>query len=263
MVLDTIGYWNTAPGAGGAAAAAAAGDSLTIRNARQGTKVLLLDALSCNQAAGFQQVICPNGNDTTRDKRWVVPATQPRAYWGANVAERLQPQDMIAATIAGSAVAGDIEQGALVVWYEDLPGISAHLIDSAELKSRFVRLVTVAQTIAAGAGGGWTGAAAINATTDLLRANRDYAVLGIVTRILCSAVGLRSPDWGNLRVCVPGNPTDQEHTQGWFWRMSDRFNLPLIPVFNSANRGNTFLDCMQDENAVAVIMSVILAELSS
>ncbi|PYQ92464.1 MAG: hypothetical protein DMG02_01305, partial [Acidobacteria bacterium] len=95
---------------------------------------------------------------------------------------------------------------------------------------------------------GYNGARAINADVDLLQANTDYAVLGMTTDSECAAVCLRGPDTGNLRVAVPGEPDLTEDTAGWFRLLAFHYSLPLIPIINSANKGATLVDCVNDEN---------------
>jgi len=177
--------------------------------------------------------------------------------------EPLQPQDNLAVTIAGSGVGGQIENGCLVVWYEDCPGIVGRFIDAAELRRRVQRLVTAQATIACGVGGGWTGAEAINAESDLLRANTDYAVLGLVSSVLACAIGVRAPDWGNVRVPIPCCAADPMHTVGFLVRLSERLGLPTIPVFNSGNRANVWLDGLQNDGGADPIISLQLAEVSA
>jgi hypothetical protein len=43
-------------------------------------------------------------------------------------------------------------------------------------------------------------------------------------------------------------------------RQAERLNLAAVPVFNSGNKNNVWLDCLQDENGSAPVVSVILAE---
>jgi tetratricopeptide (TPR) repeat protein len=47
----------------------------------------------------------------------------------------------------------------------------------------------------------------------------------------------------------------------WFKRLSDRYNLPLIPVINSANKGATLVDCVNDENGGTANVVIWLLEL--
>jgi hypothetical protein len=262
MIIDSIGYGATAPSTG-AAAAAFAGDSLTIRNARAGSAIRLLDVIACNQAAGFHQIVGPSFNDTTRGVRLRVPAAMARCYLGGPAIERLQPQDTLSVTIAGSAVGGDVEQGVLLIYYEDVPGLVGRFLRPEELMSAAVRLVTVYCTLAATAGPAWTGSEAITAESDLLRANTNYAVLGLVNSVLCGAIGIRAPDWSNVRLAVPGAELAPEETRCFFVDLARRTGLATIPVFNSGNKNSVFLDASQDENGADPIISLLLAELSS
>src|SRR5437867_3516144 len=88
-----------------------------------------------------------------------------------------------------------------------------------------------------------------NAVVDLLRANTDFAVFGMTTNTECAAICLRGPDTANLRVSVPGEPDFTEDGAWWFRLLSMHYGLPCIPVINSANKGGTLIDCVNDENA--------------
>lgn len=261
MHWEVIGFSATAPGAAGAAAAAYAGDSLTVRNAIPGTKVRLLNLSANKQTAGFVQLVFPSGNDTTRNIRAVDQATNPLPLLGWPPVQYLQAQELIAATIAGSATAGDFEQGLIYLWYENVPGLTGRWITPAQVIEQRIRMVTVQGSLATGAGGGWTGAEALNADSDLLRANTDYAILGGVIQTRCNGIGIRGTDWSNVRLGIPGNPTRADLTGNWFGLLSDQSGLPCIPVFNSANKGSIQIDAGQDENAAAVPFSLNLVEL--
>lgn len=261
MHHELIGFSATAPGAGGAAAAAYTGDSLNVRFAVPNSKVRLLNLSVNKQTAGFVQLIHPSGNDSTRDIRYADQATNPLPLLPTPSVEYMQPQELISVTIGGSATAGDFEQGALWLWYENSPGLVGRFMMPAEVETARIRMVTVQGSIAAGAGGGWTGAEAINADSDLLRANTDYAILGGVVQTRCNAIGIRAPDWSNMRVGWPGNATRADLTASWFGDWSSRLGIPLIPVFNSANKGGIQIDVGQDENAAAVPFALNLIEL--
>ena len=178
MNLDLISATITAPGATGVAAAAVAGDSLQVKNARQATDIWLLGAWTNAQAVGFSQAVAPSFNDTTRGIRWRNTALNPTNRITLGFPQRLEPQELISLTQAGSAVAGDVETLHLLAYYADLPGINPNMLSSADALRRLVRLVTVEDTITPTAASVYTGARAINAASDLLRANTDYAVLG-------------------------------------------------------------------------------------
>lgn len=261
MLLDTIGFQATAPGAS-AAAAAVPGDSLTVKNARAGSEVALITVCGLLNTTGYQQVTAPSFSDTTRGIRGVLTfgASQPIMPIGQYQA--LQAQETLSVTIQGSAGAGVIEQGWMAVWYADLPGQDGRYLTEAEVDAKTVRFVTVQATINALAAGGWSGSELITAESDLLRANTDYALLGITSAVPVCAIGVRAPDWANARVAVPGMNTRNDYTQSWFTRLSNFTGYPCIPVFNSANKNNIFIDVLGNQTAPVVPISLMLVELA-
>jgi len=261
MVIETIGFQATAAAVAGSAAAAFSGDSLAVKNAIDGSAIRLLSIFSKNQSLGFQQITAPSFNDTTRGIRWVAPAAQVVQPFMFPSVQPLVPQELISATIGGTAVAGDIEQGLLTIFYENSPGLQGKYVTPEEVISQGVRAVTVQASLTAGAAGGWSGAALITAGSDLLRANTNYAVIGAQAGIQVSALGMRAPDWSNLRVAVPGDIVGGSDSQEWFARLSKATGLPCIPVFNSANKNNIFLDVADDENGGATTVQWNLVEL--
>lgn len=261
MLLDTIAFQATAPGAS-AAAAAVPGDSLTIKNALAGSEVALVTFCGNQNLAGFQQITAPSFSDTTRGIRAVIStaAAQPMIPLGQY--QTLQAQETLSVTISGSAVVGQIEQGWCAVWYANLPGQDGRYMTEAELDAKTVRFVTVQATINSGVLGGWSGSELITAESDLLRANTDYALVGITSNVACAAVGVRAPDWANARCAVPGMVGRNDYTDAWFIRLSNATGYPCIPVFNSANKNNIFLDVLANQAGPVVGVSLMLVELA-
>ena len=262
MLLDTIAFQATAPGAS-AAAAAVPGDSLTIKNALAGSKVALLTFCGLQTAAGFQQITAPSFSDTTRGIRGTISAQLAQPSMSIGTYQPLQAQETLSVTISGSAVPGQIELGWATVWYDNLPGQDGRYLTEAELDAKTVRFVTVTATINPGVLGGWSGAELITAESDLLRANTDYALIGITSNSPCAAIGVRAPDWANSRVAVPGMNTRNDYAMAWFIRLSNISGYPAIPVFNSANKNNIFIDLLQNQAGGAAQVSLMLVELSA
>jgi hypothetical protein len=256
MHIETITFQATAPGASGAAAAAATGDSLTIKNSKSAANIIAL--WGRQQTAGWQQIAFPSGHDTTRGFRHNVAANEPENHLSIGIGMPVQPQELLTVTIAGSATAGDVETGCALVYYDDLPGVNSRLIRWHELVKRAAAYTTVSATLT-GAAAGYTGSELINAESDLLRANRDYAVMGITTNSECAAVSLIGPDTGYQRVSVPGDKVDAEHCQEWFGTLARSFDMPCIPVINSGNRNATYLSFVQDENNISPLVTLYLA----
>ncbi len=263
MHIEVLSFSATAPGSSGAAAAALSGDSLTIKNGKDGSRISLLGLWSKNQTAGFVQVASPLMHDSTRGIRVRANAAIVRNVLTTKFPQQMYAQDSLSAQIAGSAVAGDVELASMLLYYEDLPGVNARLIGADELATRLKSITTVDASITTTAGPGYSGSEALNAESDLLHANQDYAILGAVVGVRCLAVTLKGPDTSNLRIAVPGEPNNPNRTGSFFVNLAERYNMPLIPVINSANRASTFLEAAQDENAAAVTVSWILAELAT
>lgn len=262
LALELVLGFVTAPSTTFTAWTMGAGSSLTIRNARLDSRVLLLNAWADNQGAGALRLRSPKLHDNVQGIRMNVVVSEVQPLLPSHFRQPLIPQDQLIAEQTGSATAGDIETGAFLVWYEDLPGTEARFIDESALMSRGVTLVTVENTLALGTAGGFSGEEAINAEFDLLKANTDYALVGYLVSAECAVVRWRGVDTGNLGVGGPGTETERHLTKDWFLNLASWYGMPLIPVFNSANKGGFLIDGAQDENGTDVTVSTILVELA-
>lgn len=264
--LDTVTAVGTAIGSTLAALTAAAGDSLQIKNANPNSDVLLLTFWADVQAAGQARIRSPKMHDNVDAlrTRTRVNNLEPLLPWGQP--QRLYSQDTEVVELAGSGTAGDIESVIQLIYYSDLPGQSARFIDPQALKQRGKNYFGNRLAITVGSTAAYTGARAINADVDLMKANTDYAVLGMTSDIRVGAICLRGPDTGNLRVSCPGGADVQGSMKryGSFFRdLSFFFLMPLIPVINSANKGATLIDVIGDENGGTSNVTVWLCELGS
>jgi hypothetical protein len=52
-------------------------------------------------------------------------------------------------------------------------------------------------------------------------------------------------------------------TSEWFVRLTRHFQIPLIPVFNAANKFGTLVDIMQNQAGTAVNITANLVELAA
>ena len=255
MHIEIVTLKATAPGSSGAAATANTGDSLVVKNGKGVIKTLATWAT--RQTAGFTQTITPSSHDTTRGYRAGVQAGQ--AMFTTPLGESLEftGQETIAQTIAGSATAGDIELDSLLMFYADFPGITMRTITDGHMHSRLDMMTTVEASVAAVATGEYS-QEAITADSDLLKANRDYAVLGMSSRTAAHALTIQSPDFGNIRVGVPGF-LRPEITSQFFALLSRIHGMACIPVFNSGNKAQVNIGFVADENAAATLVTVYLA----
>jgi hypothetical protein len=108
-------------------------------------------------------------------------------------------------------------------------------------------------------------ASALNADVDLLKANKDYALLGITSDLRVSAITVKGPDTANLRVAVPGGADVQGSMfryARWFLHLSEFYGLPLIPLINSANKGATTVEVLGDENGGTANVTLWMAQIT-
>ena len=259
--IETIGIQATAPGAGGAGAAFS-GNSLTIRDNPK--SAYIIDCWQRRQAAGFTRLVSPLMHDTTVGMTWRGPVQIARGPRGWN--QPVYAQDTLTATLSGSATAGDIEQSFVTVFYDDLPGVAGRFISASELEKRAEAIYGFSATLALGTAGGWSGEETIIAEQDQLKANRDYAWIGLTGSVGAGAYRMLGVDTGNLGIAMPaegdlvGNGLDLSN----YWPSLSTFlgNWPVIPVINSSNKSLTNQTGATDENGVDSVAVVLFALLS-
>ena len=262
QALELIAGQATAPSTTFTAWTVASGNSLTIRSADVNSQVSLLAAWSFNNAAGETRIRSPRLHDNVDGIRYVVDATNSRpVYPRWKFMQALIPQDTLIVEQTGSAVGGKIEQGALLLYYQNLPGIMARFITPDQLRQFGVNIMGVKIPITAGASGGYSGQVAINSSRDNFKANTNYALMGYRVDAACCSVRFQGADVGNLGIGGPGAVADPQMTATWFTFLSDHYGIPLVPVFQSANKGNILVDVQQNDGGAAVNITAFLVEL--
>src|SRR5258708_3331810 len=164
--LDTISGFVTAPGAVFTAWTLATGDSLAVRAAVPNSNIWLVGAWFWNQVVGVARVRSPRLHDNVQGIRMRVPVNivnqkLPNLRNG-NAAQKLFTQDTLIVEQTGSAVAGQIETGSLLIWYDDVPGIAGRFITSAQLQKFGVNIMGQEVTVTTGVAGGYSGSVTIN-----------------------------------------------------------------------------------------------------
>lgn len=258
--LECINFQVTNPGATVSAVTANTGDSLTVRSTNFGVNIDLLQAWAFTTTNLLLRIRSPRMHDQAQNMRFQPTASlaYPLMPWGG--AEPLYPQDPLTVEMTGGAAEVDI--GALLVYYADLPGVSARLHTLAEISPLIQHLTTVEVDLtAAGTSGNYSATVALNGTFDTLIRNRTYAILGYESPNNLGSIGIKGADTGNLRV---GGPllNIPYLTSNWFVRLANEYQLPLIPVFNSANVAGILVDCTQQGTATNPKVAFNLALLS-
>lgn len=260
MHVEAIAYQAIAPTTTGAAATAVTGDSLTILN-DQTRHANIIDWRGKNQVAGFHRMIFPTAHDTTKNVTVPTPIDNlsPLQPWG--LAMQPTAQELLSLTIAGSAVAGDVELGWIQLMYPDVPGLKGRYIDWPGVLKFAEKEMTIYASLTRAATG-WTGTELITSDSNLLQADRDYACLGFRTDISVAAVAIRGPDNSGRRIACPGVAIENDVQQQYFAQQSRAFRMPMIPVVASGNKDNTFFEFLCDENATTVNVSAYMIRLA-
>lgn len=237
------------------------GDSLTVRSTNMGADIELIQAWGQNATGGVLRVRSPRMHDQVQNIRLQVPVSLavPLMPWGAS--QMLYSQDPITMEITGGGAETDL--AALLVYYNDIPGISARLHSWAEIKPLIQNLTTVELDLTSGGTAGqYGGAAALNSSFDTLIRNVDYAVLGYYCGTAGGVFGLSGVDTGNLRLGGPLT-TQAGLTDAWFVALSQAYGKPMIPVINSANVAGITCDLACTQTATAFNVGINLAQLKS
>src|ERR1043166_2898538 len=180
----------------------------------------------------------------------------------------LESQDTPEVDLQGTG-GGPIDAILIQNYYEVLNGSDARFIDEETLNQRGMGIANTAVSVVVGTGtGGFEGATPINSGFDILKANKDYALLGFLcddgagSGFNALAVSLRSSDTGQLRVATPGTFKFPEMTSRHFVRLTRAFNIPLIPVFNASNKGSMIVEVASPDGAATYTVTAIMQELS-
>jgi hypothetical protein len=264
--LEVVTSFATAPGvAAFAACAAATGNSLQVRSADVKSKVWLLEAWAFNQVAGQLRIRSPRLHDAVNGIRYRIAAASVLPRFGSCIAgafgQFLIPQDTLIVESQGSAVGGQIESNTLLVYYENLPGVAARLIHNATLQQYGVNRTTIQATITAVATGQYGGGVLVNAATQNLKANTDYALLGGESDTRGTVIRATGVDFGSLGVGFPAEPSIADVTESFFQNIAINSGMPTIPVFNSANFGGITVDVQTNQAGGTYIADLNLVEL--
>lgn len=260
--LEVLTGRSTAPGTTFAALTVNTGNSFTVRSAAMESPVLLLTAWGNHQADGELRVFSPRMHDGINGIRLAVEALMPVPLINPRYPQRLFSQDVLTVQHTGSATAGDVETDALLLYYHDLPGISANLVDPDFVRAHMIHLAGVNVVFSASTSGDYGSEQTLVADVDNLKANTDYALLGALSTIPVGTIRIRGAATGNLGIGIPGGSLDPVIGRDFFTWLSDTSGLPCIPVFNAADRGSILVDIVNNEVSAAPIVTFMLAELA-
>ncbi len=261
--MEVVAGFATNPGATFTALTASTGQSFTVRGTDITKGTWLLAAWAFNASAGELRIRSPRLHDFFSGIRNRVTAAGTMVLTGSpegdSYTQRLYAQDNLTVELTGGGA--EIDTASLLIAYEDLGGIAGRFIDNPTLAKIGLNETTVEVTVTAVATGNFGGAVAINSSIDNLIANTDYAIVGGLTDTRGDSVGITGVDFGNLRVGFPAEPSLRWLLNNWFMKLSDAFQAPYIPVFNSANKTQTTVDVQTTGTGGTYILNLRVVQL--
>lgn len=259
--IEVLTGRSTAPGTTFTALTVNTGNSFTVRSTGESSPIHLLTAWGNHQAEGELRIFSPRMHDAVNGIRMAVDALAPVPLLDPMFPQRLFPQDVLTVQHTGSATAGDVETDALLLYYHDLPGVDANLVDPDFVRAHMIHMLGVNAVFTASTSGDYASEQTMVADVDNLKANTDYALLGASTTIPVGTIRVRGSQTGNLGIGMPGNALLPHVISNFFVWLSERSGLPCIPVFNAANRTNILVDIVNNEVSAAPIVTFYMAEL--
>lgn len=258
--IDTIVGRATNPGAAFTNVTMNAGDSATVRSFPSTNMARLERVTRGGATKGAVRITSPLLHDAIRGITFTSPQNPAPFAMPQYAPQQLYPQDNLTIAITGGAAETDV--AALTIYYDNLPGSNARLHNWGDIASliQYIKPLEVDVTNSATVGA-WTDTG-ITATENILKANRDYAVLGYVTDTAQTVIGVKGSETGNLRIAGPGTLLTED-TSSFFVDWSNREGTPHIPVFNSANAGSFFVSTADVVASSTPVVQLVLALLSS
>lgn len=258
LAIDTVAFAATNPGAS-AAAVMSIGDPNAVRNFAPTDRAYIMELFRQGVTEGLVAARSPLLHDAVRGIQYTPSETPSNILLPRRMNQPLKAQDTISYFIGGGGA--EVDMGASQIWYSNLPGVAARLHLWADLDPLVVNIEVVEVDFNTNATAGQWSDTVITTTQNLLKANTDYCVIGGIVDVACCVFGVKGPDTGNLRICMPGT-LRSEVTQDYFARTSEESGFPYIPVINSANQGSTFLSCAAVATGAAIKGQLILGQLA-
>lgn len=263
LAIDTVGAFLTNASTAAAALSAATaspGDGFGIRAFK--------DTASCSLENVFLQgaspprrarILSPRLHDNVTGVSYQAAESPAEFLLAAEYSQMMYSADVLQVQLdaagSSSTVAG------LSMYYTDLPGINANLLTWPQVQARIIDLKPVEVDVTSSATIGTWVDTLITTTDNQLKANYEYAVLGVEVSQVFTCVGVKGPATGNLRICAPGASPTLRLTD-YFAFQSQQNNRPYIPIINANDRFATYVSVLSNTASQAGNVFLMMARLS-
>lgn len=263
VAIDTVllDVHNTSTNAAGLTnATAATGDSLGVRSFRDSGFAKLENVyLQGSSAPRRVRLLSPRLHDNVTGISFQALESPTEFLLPPDFAQPLYSSDTLVAQMDAAASSDTV--AALFNYYSDLPGIQADLRTWDAIKGRIIDIKPVEVDVTSSATIGQWSDTVITTTENQLKANYEYAVLGVEESAVVLCVGIKGVATGNLRVCAPGASPTLRLTD-YFVYMSQQFGTPHIPVIQANDRAATFVSVAANTASVSTNVFLIMARLA-
>jgi hypothetical protein len=270
LVLNTASKANTTGGTFADTLAANTGDSLAVANFDTG-QAWIREAWAIDSDSVAEIQVIYTRPESTHDQSHGFRAQIPGVALGGaatNAAFNVLPGyagielfKSDSPTIQVTTTAADDFVYSWLTEYDDLPGVSAVFSTWDQVQSSRVSDVGIFVGPTASATPGLYGTSrAFNADDDRLHANTWYAILGCSVQTQVTTISLQGPDWGGQRIGLPAGSLDLR-SNTWFLDQSIKWGRPMIPCFNSNNKGNVLVSVADGEASTQPKIDFFLVEL--
>lgn len=237
----------------------APGDSLTVRSFDSPAKCYLDDVIIKGGQVTTARLTSPNLHDTSRGITVLTAQAPSERTLPRYLTQHLISQDTL--VMQGNSGAANSSVFALQTYYDSDAASNARLAHFGDIAGLIVNIKPVEVDCVCSATIGQWSDTLVTATENLLSANTDYALLGIVVDVAVAVVGIKGQDTGNLRISQPGSLLSFV-TSEYFIEKSNDTGRPYIPIINAANANNTSVSVADNAVSTAVKVQLMLAELS-
>lgn len=262
LALDTVllDVHNAATSAIGLTnATAATGDSLGVRSFDTGAyaKIENVYLQGATPPRRFR-LLSPRLHDNVTGVSFQPLESPSEFLFPGDIGQALYSADVLVAQM-DAAASSDTVAG-LLNYYSDLKGVAADLRTWDQIKGRIINLKPIEVDVVSSATIGQWSDTVITTTENQLKADYEYAVLGVEESASLLCVGIKGPATGNLRICAPGASPTLRLTD-YFKYLGDLYGTPHIPVFRANDRAATFVSVAANAASVATNVFLILAQL--
>lgn len=232
------------------------GSTFTIRGTSVSTTQQLVGLARGGVTKGIVRLRSPYLSDNVQGIRFAAAAGIQDDLLCDYATQQLIAQDTLTVEVTGG---GSEYDGALLSqYYDNLAGAQPTLKMPGDLSGQAAFVTTWEINAAAPSNPGDWANTIITNLYDVSKANSYYGVLGYVVDTPVLGIALNGADTSNFNIGGPG-VTEPYRTKNYFADLSMRLGKPCIPVFNTANKGNTNIAVVDVAASTTVNVTLIVA----